>query len=109
VKTFTYMVIEHFRNGNAAPIYERFRAQGRLAPDGLTYVASWVDSELQRCYQVMETADPRLLEEWMARWRDLVDFEVHEVISSAEAAQRVSSEGSGASPGAAGRCMVTGS
>jgi len=70
------MVIEHFRNGDAAAVYRRFRDRGRLAPDGLTYVASWVDSTLRRCYQVMETADPTLLEQWMDGWRDLVDFEV---------------------------------
>ena len=85
----TYMVVERFRNGDAAPVYQRFRDRGRLAPDGLTYVASWVDSTLRCCYQVMETADPALLEQWMERWRDLVDFEVHQVISSAEAAERV--------------------
>jgi hypothetical protein len=85
----TYMVIEHFRDGEAAPVYRRFRECGRLAPDGLTYVASWVDAGLRRCYQVMEAEDPALLEQWMDRWRDLVDFEVHEVISSSEAAQRL--------------------
>jgi hypothetical protein len=83
-----FMVIERFRNGDAAPVYERLRQRGRLAPDGLTYVASWVDSELRCCFQIMETEDPTLLEQWMARWRDLVDFEVHEVIGSAEASQR---------------------
>ena len=89
MKKLTYMVIEHFRDGDAAPVYRRFRDQGRLAPDGLTYVASWVDSTLRCCYQVMETVDPMLLEQWMTRWRDLVDFEVHQVISSAEAAERI--------------------
>jgi hypothetical protein len=83
------MVIEHFRDGDAAPVYRRFRERGRLAPDGLTYVASWVDASLRCCYQVMETADRALLEQWMERWRDLVDFEVHEVLGSAEAAERV--------------------
>jgi len=87
--TLTYMVIEHFRNGDPEPVYRRFRDRGRLAPDGLTYVASWVDASLRRCYQVMETADPALLEQWMDRWRDLVDFEVHEVLGSADAAERV--------------------
>jgi hypothetical protein len=84
----TYLVIEHFRDGGAAPVYRRFRERGRLAPEGLTYVASWVDAALRCCYQVMETADPALLEEWMDRWRDLVDFEVHPVISTAEAVER---------------------
>jgi hypothetical protein len=84
-----YMIVEHFRNGDAAPVYHRFRAKGRLAPEGLTYVSSWVDHEMQRCYQVMETDNPALLEQWMANWRDLVDFEVHPVMTSAEAAARV--------------------
>ena len=84
-----FMVIEHFRNGNAEPIYERFRERGRLAPDGLVYVSSWVDAELRCCYQIMEADDAALLEQWMQQWRDLVDFEVHEVITSDEAAARV--------------------
>ena len=81
-----YMVIEHFRNGNAAAVYARFRARGRLAPEGLTYVSSWTTADLTRCYQVMECGDPSLLERWMAAWADLVDFETHPVITSAEAA-----------------------
>ena len=85
----TWMVIEHFRGGDPAPVYARFRARGRLAPEGLTYVASWVDAGLGRCWQVMEADDPALLEQWMAQWRDLVDFEVHPVVASAEAAARV--------------------
>jgi hypothetical protein len=84
-----YMIIEHFRHGDAAPVYHRFRAQGRMAPEGLTYVASWVDEPLHTCYQVMETDDPALLDQWMANWRDLVDFEVHPVITSAEASARI--------------------
>jgi len=83
------MVIEHFRNGDAAPVYRRFRERGRMAPEGLTYVSSWVTADLARCYQVMEAAEPALLEEWMANWRDLVDFEVHPVIGSKEAAEQV--------------------
>ena len=85
----TYMVIEHFRGGNAKPVYERFREHGRMAPDGLVYLASWVDEGLTRCWQVMETDDPILLEDWMTQWRDLVDFEVYPVLDSAEAAERV--------------------
>jgi hypothetical protein len=83
------MVIEHFKNGDAVPVYRRFREQGRLAPHGLTYVSSWVDTKLERCYQLMETNDPGLLDEWMARWSDLVDFEVHPVTTSADAAARI--------------------
>ena len=84
-----YMVIERFRNADAAPVYQRFRERGRLAPDGLTYVNSWVSTDLERCYQLMETDNPRLLDEWIAQWNDLVEFEVHPVIHSSEAAERV--------------------
>lgn len=84
-----FMVVEHFRNGEAAPVYRRFKEHGRMAPDGLTYVSSWVDENLATCYQLMETADRTLLDEWIQNWKDLVEFEVHPVISSQEAAQRV--------------------
>lgn len=83
------MVLERFRNGDARPVYERVRERGRLAPEGLEYIVSWVDSELQRCFQVMETADPALLDLWIQEWQDLVEFEVREVIPSDEAAARV--------------------
>lgn len=83
-----YMIVEHFK-GDPVPVYRRFRDRGRLAPDGLRYVSSWVTSDLQRCYQVMECADRRLLEAWMDQWRDLVDFEVVPVVTSAEAASTI--------------------
>ena len=83
------MVIEHFRDGDAAPVYARFRERGRLAPEGLTYVNSWVTADLTRCYQVMACDDRALLDEWIARWSDLVDFDVVPVVTSAEAAARV--------------------
>jgi hypothetical protein len=84
-----YMVVEHFKRGDAVPVYRRFRDRGRLAPEGLSYVSSWVDAKLERCYQLMETDDRRLLDEWIAQWSDLVDFDVHPVITSAEAAERI--------------------
>jgi hypothetical protein len=83
-----YLIVEHFRNADPRPVYERFRERGRLAPAGLTYVSSWVTDDLKRCYQVMECEERSLLEEWIAAWSDLVEFEVHPVISSAEAAVR---------------------
>ena len=86
-----YMVLERFRNGDAAPIYSRFRERGRLAPEGVNYISSWVTADLSTCYQIIETAERALLEEWMSRWSDLIDFEVHPVITSQEAAQRVAS------------------
>jgi hypothetical protein len=84
-----YMVIEHFKGGDAVPVYRRFRDRGRLAPEGLSYVSSWVDAKLERCYQLMETDNPALLDQWIANWSDIVDFEVHPVISSKEAAERI--------------------
>jgi hypothetical protein len=83
------MVVEHYRDGDAVPVYRRFRDRGRLAPDGLAYVASWVDEPLERCFQLMETDDRSKLETWIAAWDDLVEFEVYPVITSAEAAKRV--------------------
>jgi hypothetical protein len=79
-----YLIIESFRGGDPVPVYRRFRDRGRLAPDGLTYVGSWVTTDLTRCYQVMECADHGLLEQWLSQWRDLVDFEVLPVLSSGE-------------------------
>ena len=84
-----YMIVEHFKNKDAAAVYRRFRDKGRMAPEGLTYVSSWVDENFERCYQVMETDDRQSLELWMANWRDLVEFEVYPVITSQEAAERI--------------------
>lgn len=80
-----YMVIEHFRGGDALPVYRRFRERGRLMPEGLRYVGSWITEDFRRCYQVMECDERRLLEEWMRHWEDLMEFEVIPVITSAEA------------------------
>ena len=84
-----YMIVEHFKNKDAAPVYRRFHDRGRMAPEGLTYISSWIDEKLERCYQLMETNDRALLDEWIAKWSDLIDFEVHAVISSAEAVQKI--------------------
>jgi hypothetical protein len=84
-----FMVIERFRNGDAAPVYRRFRDQGRMAPPGLTYIESWVSADLTICWQVMESPDRILLDQWIARWSDLVEFEVVPVMTSAEAAATV--------------------
>ena len=83
------MVVENFRNGDPVPVYARFRERGRLAPDGLRYVGSWVTEDLTRCYQIMETDNRSLLDTWIAAWSDLVEFEVQPIITSAEAAARV--------------------
>ncbi len=84
-----YVVIERFKNGNAVPVYRRFRDQGRLAPEGVTYVSSWITEDLKICYQVMETENRALLDEWMANWSDIVDFEVHPVITSKQTAEKI--------------------
>ncbi len=91
--TVLYMIIERFAGGDPAPVYRRFAERGRLAPEGLAYVGSWVTSDLTRCYQVMDCADRSLLDAWMAQWDDLVQFEVVEVMTSAEAAEAVAQQG----------------
>jgi hypothetical protein len=84
-----YMVVEHFKNQDAVAVYRRFRDSGRMAPEGLVYVSSWVNDKLDRCYQVMETHDRKLLDEWMGNWSDLIDFEVHRIVTSHEAAEKI--------------------
>jgi hypothetical protein len=83
-----YMVVETFTRG-AHPVYERAAERGRMLPPGLEYVDSWVDERsLERCFQLMETEDPSLFDEWIAAWSDLAEFEVVPVIGSAAAAAR---------------------
>ena len=80
-----YMVIEEFHGGDPVPVYRRFRDRGRQLPDGLKYLGSWIAEDLTRCYQVMECDDRALLDQWMARWNDLMSFQVVPVITSPEA------------------------
>jgi hypothetical protein len=84
-----FHVTERYRNGDPAPVYRRFRERGRMAPDGVEYVASWVTDDLDTCFQVMAAESREALDAWIERWSDLVDFEVARVITSAEAAERV--------------------
>jgi len=77
-----YMVIETFRPGARPLIYERVRQRGRMLPDGLRYLYSWVESDGERCFQLMETDDDNLFETWTAEWSDLVDFEIVTVTDS---------------------------
>jgi hypothetical protein len=84
-----YMVVERFKNKDAAAVYRRFRDNGRMMPEGLLYVSSWVDESWDICYQLMETDDRRLLDQWMANWSDLIDFEVHSVIASKDAIEKI--------------------
>ena len=84
-----YMVIETFKEGDAIAVYRRFRDRGRLTPAGLDYISSWVTEDLCRCYQLMETDDPELLNQWMGNWSEIVDFEVRPVVTSKEASVRI--------------------
>ena len=79
------MVVENFKD--ASEIYRRFREKGRMMPEGLNYVSSWVDTDLTKCFQLMETDDVKLFDKWIANWRDIVDFEIFPVINSSEAAK----------------------
>jgi hypothetical protein len=81
-----YLVIERFKD--AAAIYRRLREHGRGMPEGLVYVDSWISSDLGRCFQLMETDDADLFDAWIARWDDLMEFEIVPVVSSAEASAR---------------------
>jgi hypothetical protein len=83
------MVVERFRNRDPVPVYARFRAQGRLAPDSVLYINSWVSEDLASCFQVMECDSRAALDRWIENWTDLVEFEVIPVVSSAEASVRV--------------------
>ena len=87
-----YMIVEIYKNRDPLPVYRRFRDHGRLAPEGVRYISSWVDEKLERCFQLMEAEERKLIDEWIARWSDLVDFEVYAVVSSSEAADRVASQ-----------------
>lgn len=84
-----FMVVERFRDGDAAAVYRRSRERGRMTPEGLRYVESWVESDFGRCFQLMECEDPRLFREWVERWEDLVEFEIVPVVTSREAAERI--------------------
>ena len=80
-----YMVVEHFKESMAGEIYRRFAEKGRMMPDGLRYLDSWITPDLRMCYQLMETDDLALFQQWTRHWDDLADFEIAPVISSAEA------------------------
>ena len=84
-----FMVIERFKNRDAKAVYRRFRDQGRGAPDGLRYVQSWIEASFDRCFQVMECDDVRLLQQWVAQWSDLIEFEIVPVATSAETREAI--------------------
>lgn len=84
-----FMVIERFKDGDAAAVYRRFREQGRMMPEGLKYVESWTETNFERCFQLMECDDPELFRQWTDRWQDLVEFEITAVMTSKEAAEAI--------------------
>jgi hypothetical protein len=86
-----FMVIEHFRNGDALPIRERFLGQGRLLPEGVVYHVSWIDPERARCFQVMEAENVESLRTWIEGWSDLIEFEIVPVLTSQEYWERFAS------------------
>ena len=79
-----FMVIERFRDRDAKAVYRRLREQGRGAPEGLSYVGSWIEANFDRCFQLMECDDARLLQQWVAFWGDLIEFEIVPVVPSAD-------------------------
>jgi hypothetical protein len=85
-----FMVIERFKNRDAVSVYRRSREKGRMLPEGLKYVGSWVEANFDRCFQLMECSDPRLFQEWILGWQDLVEFEITPVVTSEETVQSVS-------------------
>jgi hypothetical protein len=87
-----YMVVEHFNEGAAPEIYRRAHEKGRMLPDGLEYVSSWVDLEFKTCYQLMRTEDPSLFAVWTDAWKDLGSFDIVPVRTSAEAAAIIAAQ-----------------
>jgi hypothetical protein len=85
-----FMVIERFKGRDAAPVYRRYAERGRMMPEGLRYVGSWVETNYDRCFQLMECEDAGLFDEWIAQWDDLMEFEVVPVVNSKEAAETFS-------------------
>ncbi len=79
-----FMVIERFRDADPRPVYERLRNDGRRMPDGLKWVGSWIEPNFDRCFQLMECEDLRLLQEWILEWRDVMTFEIVPVVPSKE-------------------------
>jgi len=87
-----FMVIEHFKNRDAKAVYDRLRDKGRMIPEGLNYVASWTESNYDRCFQVMESQDIALLQKWASNWEDIVDFEFISTLCSKEMSEKMANQ-----------------
>ena len=84
-----YLIIEHFKKGKIIELYQRFDEKGRMLPDGVKYINSWIDENVQTCYQIMESESLEKLQEWVAKWEDLANFEIIPVLNSSEAKQKI--------------------
>jgi mannose-1-phosphate guanylyltransferase len=84
-----YMIIEKFHTGKAKALYDRFDENGRMLPEGVSYINSWIDEQISICYQVMESDSDEKIHQWISKWNDIVDFEVIPVISSADVKAKV--------------------
>lgn len=84
-----FMVIERFRNQDPVPIYQRLQERGRMMPDGLTYVDSWIEPNFDRVFQLMECDDLTLFQTWIAGWRDLMEFEIVPVVPSRDTVRTI--------------------
>lgn len=84
-----FMAIERFRNQDAKAVYRRLEEEGRMAPDGLEYKDSWVEADVERCFQLMECDDIGLLQQWVANWHDLVEFEIVPVVEGPETEEAI--------------------
>jgi Protein of unknown function (DUF3303) len=84
-----FMCIERFKDRDAKAVYRRALTQGRLAPEGLAYVGSWIEANFDRCFQLMECSDARLLQQWVLAWQDLIEFEIVPVVPSQETGETV--------------------
>ena len=86
-----FMVIERFKDRDPVPVYRRLRDSGITFPEGLTYVGSWIEPNFDRCFQLMECDDARLLQDWLLSWGDLMQCEIVPVVPSAETRELVTS------------------
>jgi len=81
-----FMVVEKFRNQDARTIYRRLREKGRMMPEGLTFVSSFVSADVSRCFQLMECDDVTKFQRWVAEWSDLMECEIVPVVAGKDTA-----------------------
>ncbi len=87
-----YLIIETYHNGKVKTLYQRFAEKGRMMPEGVNYINSWIDESIEVCYQIMESDSLEKLQEWVGHWNDLADFQIIPVLTSAEAKERILKE-----------------